>query len=101
MVLLVADLDRTATILGNENLVTGLNAHDDALAVSVETAGTDGEDLGFIEFLDGGFGEEDAAGGAGLGLHALDEHAVQQRDERFDGFECGGLLVEKEGESAG
>jgi len=47
--------------------------------------------LRLVEFLDSGFGEEDAAGGAGFGFCALDENTVEEGRERADGFECGCL----------
>ena len=86
-VLLLANLDGGTAELGDEDPVTGDDAHGDALAVAVEGARTDGENLGLVEVLDGGLGEEDARGSLGLGLDALDEHAVEEGDEGADGAE--------------
>lgn len=90
--LLLADLDGAATELGDEDLVTGLDAQRYPLAVLVVEAGADGEDLALVELLDGAVGEEDAGGGLGLGLHALHEDAVEERCEGLDVLEEG--LVE-------
>lgn len=86
-VLLLADLDGAAAELGNQDLVTGLDADGNAVAGLVERARADGEDLGLVQLLDGGLGQEDAACGLGLGLEALDEHAVEERGEGADGLE--------------
>ena len=90
--LLLADLDGAATELGDEDLVTGLDAQRYPLAVLVVEAGADGENLALVELLDGAVGEEDAGGGLGLGLHALHEDAVEERCEGLDVLEEG--LVE-------
>ena len=90
--LLLADLDGAATELGDEDLVTGLDAQRYPLAVLVVEAGADGENLALVELLDGAVGEEDARGGLGLGLHALHEDAVEERCEGLDVLEEG--LVE-------
>jgi hypothetical protein len=86
-ILLLGNLDLRAAELRDEHLVAGLDAHDDALAVAVEAAGPDGEDLGLVELLDGGLGQEDAGGGLGFGAHALDEDAVEERGEGLDGLD--------------
>lgn len=86
-VLLLRHLDLRAAKLRDEHLVAGLDAHDDALAVAVDPAGSDGEDFCLVELLDGGLRQEDAAGRLCLGAHALDEHAVEERGEGFDGLD--------------
>lgn len=85
VVLLLARLDGRATKLGNQHSVADSNAHGDALAITVQATGSNGKDLGLVELLDAGLGQEDAAGGLGLGLDALDEHAVQEGSESTDG----------------
>lgn len=85
-VLVLADLDGRTTELGNQDLVTGLDGRGDALAITVEGAGADSEDLSLVELLDGRLGEEDATGGLGLGLDALDKDAVEQGSESLDGL---------------
>lgn len=97
--LLLADLDGAATELGNQDLVAGLDAERDPLAILVVETGADGEDLALVELLDGAIGEEDAGGGLGLGLHALHEDAVEEGSERLDVLEEG--LVESIGVSRG
>lgn len=77
-----------STYLRNQNLVAGLHAGGDALAILIECAGADGEDLCLVELLNGAVGEEDASCSLGLGLDALDEDAVEEgRDaaDRLDG----------------
>jgi hypothetical protein len=82
--LLLANLDRRTAVLRNQNPIAGRHTHGQALAILVESTGSDGEDLALVQLLDRGLGEEDAAGGLGLGLDALDEHAVQQGDQVLD-----------------
>ena len=78
-----------ATYLGDQDLVAGLDADGNALALLVVGAGADGEHLGLVELLDGAVGEEDAGCGLGLGLDALDEDAVEERRDAADGLDCG------------
>lgn len=70
--------------LRNQNLVTGLYADRNTLSLLVICTGANGEDLGFVQLLDGGLGEEDAGCGLGFGLDALDEDAVEQRGDGAD-----------------
>lgn len=88
MVLLLADLDRAATVLWDQDLVAGGNAHGRPLAFLVEVAGADGQDARLVEVLDARLGQEDAAGRLSLGLGALHQHAVQEGDEGLDRAEA-------------
>jgi hypothetical protein len=54
------------------------------LAVAVDGTGTNSENLSLVLFLDAALGEEDARGGLGFGLDALDEDAVQEGSEVLD-----------------
>jgi hypothetical protein len=111
MIFLLSDLDGAATILyhtmslilrvssspsktylRNQHLITSLDAHSYPLSIFIESAGSDSKDVGLVQFLDAALGQEDAAGGAGFCFDSLHEYAVQQWDERFDGFQGGGLL---------
>lgn len=85
LVFLLTGLDSRATKRRKQNTVTDGHAHGDALAIAVQTTGSDGQDLGLVELLDARLGQEDAAGGLGLGLDALDKHAVQEGSEVADG----------------
>lgn len=85
-VLVLANLDGRATELGDQDLVAGLDGGSNALAIAVKGTGANGENLGLVELLDGRLGEEDATGGLGLGLDALDQDAVEQGSERLDGL---------------
>lgn len=71
--------------LRDQDAVALLDTHGQAVALLVEGAGADGQDLGLIELLNARLGEEDAAGGLGLGLDALDQNTVEQRGESTDG----------------
>lgn len=73
-----------ATYLRNENLVTGGDAHGETLAVLVEGTGANGENLGLVLLLDTALREEDAGGGLGLGLDALDQDAVEEGSKALD-----------------
>lgn len=84
-VLLLADLDGASTVLRDQHTIPFRHAHGYPFAIFVERTGTHGEDFCFIEFLDGGFREEDAAGGLRLGFDALDEDAVEEGDQGSDG----------------
>jgi len=83
--------------LRNQDPVSSSAAHGHAVAVPSEGAGADGQDLGFVEVLDTRLRQEDAAGCLGLGLDALDQHAVEQRDEGLDGADSGGLEMPQSG----
>ena len=83
-VLLLTNLDGIATELRNEDLVTGSDTHGETLAILVEETGANSEDLSLVLLLDGGLGEEDAGGGLGLRLDALDQDAVQEGGEALD-----------------
>jgi hypothetical protein len=85
-ILILTNLDGRATELRNQNLVAGLDGRSNALAIAVVGTGANSKNLGFVELLDGGLGEEDAAGGFGLGLDALDEDAVEEGSEGLDGL---------------
>lgn len=95
VVFLLADLDRASTVLRDEDFVTGLDAHEDALAILVKGARSDGQDVGLVEFLDARFGQEDAAGGASFGLDSLHQDSIEERHKRFDGLK-GSRLKKKE-----
>lgn len=82
---------RRRTYLRDQNPVAALDAHGHPLAVLVERAGADGKHLALVELLDARLGQEDAACRLGLGLDALHQHAVEQRDEGLDGADRGGL----------
>jgi hypothetical protein len=111
MILVLTDLHRASTVLKdtvstsrprdregvslsylrNQHLVSLVHAHGNPLAVLVEAAGADGQHLGLVQLLDAALGEEDAAGRPRLGLDALDQDPVQERDEGLDALECGRL----------
>jgi hypothetical protein len=90
--LLLINGDLLPAKLRDQHAIALDDAHGDAFAVLVEATGAHGQHFALVELLDGRFGKENAAGGFGFGLDALHEHAVQQWDERADGFEGEGLL---------
>lgn len=73
-----------ATYLRNKNLVTSADTHGDAVAILGQEARANSEDLGLVLLLDTALGQEDARGGLGLGLDALDQDAVQERSKALD-----------------
>lgn len=79
--------------MGDQDLVAGLDGRCNALSISVKSAGSNSQHLGLVQLLDGGFGEEDTAGGLGLGLDALDQDAVEKGGERLDGLGGDGRLL--------
>lgn len=87
--------DPGSAYLGNQYAVALSDAHRYTLAILAQGAGADGENLALVELLDAGLGQEDTAGGLGLGLDALDEDAVEQGDEGLDGSDRGSLYREE------
>jgi hypothetical protein len=86
---LLAHLDRAASKLRDQHLVAGLYADRYPRSILGERAGAYSNNLCFVEFLDGGLGEENAGRGLGFGLDALDEDAVEEGGDAADGFDCG------------
>jgi hypothetical protein len=72
------------TYLGDQDLVTRLDADGYPLALLIISTGSNSQYLGLVELLDGGLGQEDAGCGLGLGLETLDEDAVEERGEGLD-----------------
>ena len=95
-VLVLPDLDRVAAPAGKKNLVAGLDRGGDDLAILVGSTGPGSNDasLGKRRGSNGRW-KEDTSGGLGLGLEALDEDAVEERDDRLDRADGGlsGLMV--------
>jgi len=89
-VLFLADLDRVTAPAGKKNLVTALDRGGDDLAVLVGSTWTSGDDASFRKRRrGGGRGNEKTRRGLGLGLESLNENAVEERDDRLDGSDCG------------
>lgn len=84
-------LSSKPTHLRNQHLIPRRNAHGQAVPLLIHHPGPDGQHVRLVQLLDRAVREEDAAGGFSVGFDALDEHAVEQRRERADGFEGGGL----------
>ena len=74
-----------STHLRNQNPVTLLNTHRQPVALLIHSTRTHSQDLRLVELLHAGLRKEDAAGGLGLGLDALDEDAVEEGREGADG----------------
>ena len=72
------------THLRNQNLVTGLHPHSNAVTLLVKEARANSEHLGRVLVLHGALGEEDAGSGLALGLDSLDKDTVQEGDEALD-----------------
>ena len=84
--------EKEKAYLRNKHPITSSNAHRQALALLVERARPNSQHLALVKLLDARLGQEEAARRLGLGLDALDQHAVQQRHERPDGADRGGLV---------
>lgn len=103
---LLAHFNRAATPPRKKHLVASFDAHGDDLALCSDSAGTGGDHMGLRE---GGLGrrawEEQAGRRLGLGLEALDQHAVQEGHNALDRLDrgrhdgCGGGWWGKEGTS--
>lgn len=83
---------RISTYLRNQNLVTWLHTRRDPLSLLIQRTRANSQYLRLVQFLDGALGEKDAGSGLSLGLHALDEDAVQKGSDGADGLD--GRLVE-------
>lgn len=90
--LLVSHLDWAATILGDEDLVANLHAGLNPLSVLVVCSRANCNDLGLVQLLDGGLGEEDAGCGLGFWLETLHKNAVEEGRNGADGLD-GRLLL--------
>src|ERR1700704_1152750 len=73
------DLDLGAGPLAEQHAVAGAHVDRDELAALVTTAGADGHDLALRRLLLGGIRNDDAAGGALLGIDALDDDTIVKR----------------------
>lgn len=72
------------TYLRNQDLVAGADTHGEAATLLGQETGANGENLGLVLLLDAALGEEDAGGGLGLGLDALDQNAVKEGSKALD-----------------
>ena len=79
--ILAVDLDLGAAPLAEQHAVAGLDVEGDDLAGFVAGAGADGDDLALHRLFLGGVGNDDAAGGLGVFLHAANDDAVMKRTE--------------------
>src|SRR3954471_19540223 len=73
-----ADLDLGASVLGEDDLVTLLDIHLDALSVLVTRTGADLQDLAALRLLLGSVGQHDAARRSGLLFEDLHDQAVTE-----------------------
>src|SRR5512140_896425 len=87
-VLLAVDLDLGPGVLGEEDAVAGLDVEGPDLAVLLDLAVAHGDHLALDRLLLGRVGDDDAALGLLLLLHALHDEAVLQRTD------LGGHLVD-------
>src|SRR3954469_7444731 len=80
------DLDLRPGVLGEQDAVTRLDVQGSHLSVLEDLPVADGDDLAFDRLLLGGVGDDDAALGLLLLLHALDDHAILQRPNLHEVF---------------
>ncbi|KAI6759256.1 hypothetical protein HG530_009936 [Fusarium avenaceum] len=88
---LLAGLDGRTAELRDQDTVTDGNTHGQSVALLVHSTRANGQHLGLVELLNAGLGQEDAAGGLGLGLDTLDEDTVKEGSKSSDGLDRGGL----------
>jgi hypothetical protein len=84
---------KVITYLWNQDLISRLHTTLHPLAIFIQTSRTDRQNSRLVQFFDAGLGEENAACGFSLGFYALDEYAIEEWCEGFDGFESGRLFV--------
>lgn len=85
-------VDSGFTYRRDQDSVAGLHTHGQPLAILVQTARANSQNLGLVQLLDTRLGQEDAGGGLGLCLDAVDQDTVQEGYERLDRSDGGGLL---------
>lgn len=83
------------TYLGYQDLIPRRHAWGNSLAFPVQSARSNCEHFGLIEFLDAALRQEYSAGGLRLSLDPLDKDAVEEGRERGDGLESCRLVTEK------
>lgn len=76
--------EKKRTYLGNQDLITARDAHGNLISISVKAARANGKNGGLVDVLDGALGQENAAGGLGFGLDALNQNTVQKGNEVLD-----------------
>src|SRR5215831_10745707 len=79
--LLAIKLDLGAGPFAEQDKVPGLNLGNDALAVLIEGARTDGDNFALLRLLLGGIGDDDAAGALLILGYTAHDHAVAKRTE--------------------
>ena len=77
--ILGVDFDLGARPFAEQHLVALLEIDGDQLAGFVAAARADSDDLALLRLLPRGIGDEDAAGGFGFRVRALDRHAIMER----------------------
>src|SRR4051794_34316583 len=88
-VVLAAELDLGATVLGVDDLVADGDIERDAVAVVVDAAGAHGDDLALLRLLLGGVGDDQTGSSGLLSLDLLDDDAILERldgDRHVDPF---------------
>ena len=78
------DHDLGARPLAEQHAVAGLHFRGDALAIVVEGARADGDDLAFLGLFLRGVGNDDAAAGLLLGCNTPHDDTVVQRTKLHD-----------------
>ena len=76
--ILPIQLEFLARVLAEQDLVAGLHAHRDDLAVLVSLAGTAVDHFALRGLFGSGVRDDDATGGLPLFFQAFDDHAIVQ-----------------------
>src|SRR5882762_2833827 len=79
------DLDGLSAVLAEQDAIAHLDVQDDKIALLVALARADGQHFALVRLLGGVVGNDDARGGFGFLLQALDDHAIVQRT-KFHGI---------------
>src|SRR6185437_15582891 len=87
---LAIDLDLGTGILAEQHLVAGLDRHRADLAVFLDLAGAHGDHFALDRLFGRGVGDDDAAGGLGFRLEALDDDTVVQWTKLHGDSSCVG-----------
>src|SRR6195256_2725479 len=79
------DLDGLAAVFAEQDAIAHLDVQGDEIALVIALARADGQDFTLVRLLGGVVGNDDARGGLGFLLQALDDHAIVQRT-KFHGI---------------
>ena len=89
--ILLLNAHLVTTILRQQHRVVLLEVHGDELAIGISAAGPNRKDSALVQLGLRRLRQQDSTDRLGGRLDALDQHAVQERDQATSGL-CGGVL---------